>query len=333
MARRIVFLRIILLTLLVVLPREAFSLSYTPVTVKPFSMSPLQKNLVESSGPIAGSVLVNDGSVWLLTTATLWRWYPITGVIQRINPGSDLNLSGTTRALGTLGDGVYVAVDGQLWRFGAGSGNVDQFAGTWDTSCKNLRFWGGGDFFGMSDDCGVWQIDRYGKTLKSLSKRSWIKSSTYGAAYQSSCKCLWITEGRALKRVTMVDSVIKVEDRYEAKSSFIGNTVLDDHVIAWTPYALLVFDGESGKRQQVVPTSGSRRIVSAVFGQDLHVILFHDGTIEWMVPKTKKAWTSRISAVDGMRLELDPGGAFAVVEIPGAMPVILNLEPFILTSP
>lgn len=327
------FKKMMLCTLLAFLPREAFSLSYQSVSVTQFSPSPLQKNLVESSGPIASSVLANDGSVWLLTTSTLWRWYPLTGVVQKINPGSDLNLSGANRALGARGDGVYVAIDGQLWRFGSGSGNVDRFAGAWDTSCKDLRFWGGGDFFGLSGDCGVWRVDRYGKTLRSMAIKSSVKSFRGSSVYHPTCKCLWTIEGRTLKRVTSAENFLKFEDHYEAKSSFIGITALDDHIVVWTSYALLVFDVESGKRQQVVPTSGSRRIVSAAFGQELHAILFHDGTIEWMVPKTKKAWTSRISPVDEMRLTLDPAGAFALVSTPGTMPLILNLEPFILTSP
>ena len=149
------FRSMILFTLLAFSASEALSLSYQPITVKQFSTSPLQRNLVESSGPLESSILASDGSLWLLTTSTLWRWYPITGVVQKINPGTDLNLAGAVRVLGTLGDGVYVAIDGQLWRFSTGSGNVDHFKGSWDTACKNIRFWGDGDFFGLSSDCGV----------------------------------------------------------------------------------------------------------------------------------------------------------------------------------
>lgn len=312
--------------------REAFCLSYQPVELKQFSTSPIQQGLIESSGAVSSSALASDGSLWLLTDVTLWRWYPITGVVQKINPGSNLSLKGQSRVLGTFGDGVYLAIDGQMWRFGTGSGAIDHFSGSWNRSCGNVRFWGEGDFFGVSNDCEVWRVDRYAKSLQLLTQKTWLKP---GAAdtYSPSCKCLWVANGRRLQRIQNRDDKLKIDDLYEAKSSFSGLSQLGDHVIAWTSYALIVFDAKTGRRLQVVPTTGSRRIVSAAFGPEVHAILFHDGTIEWMAPKTETAWTSRISPMDGMRLQLDPGAAFLLVYAKGVLPTALNLEPLNLTSP
>lgn len=303
-------------------------MSYEPIQPNLYSATPIQKNLIDSSGPVEHSILASDGSLWLLTTATLWRWYPITGVVQKINPGMDLQLSGTERALGKLGDGIFIAVNGQVWRFSTGSGNVDRFAGSWDSSCKNVRFWGDSDFFGVASDCGVWRIDRYGKTLTSVLKKPWTKSDV-GIAYNPTCKCLWIADGRTLTRVKLANGGgLKFDEMYEAKAAIVGITQSSEQMIAWTSYALLVFDADSGKRLQVVPSAGSRRIVSAVFGANLHAIVFHDGTMEWMAPKSKKAWTSRVSPQAGMRLGLDPGEAFAVLYLPHQLPEVFNLESF-----
>lgn len=305
----------------------AIALTYQPFELKQFHPNAVQQNLIESSGAVEHSVLAGDGSLWLLTKETLWRWYPLTGVVQKISTGSALSLAGTTRAMGTLGDGVFVVIDGQVWRFGTSTGNIDHFAGSWAPSCKNVQFGGDADFFVIRNDCGIWLVDQKGKTLRKMSGSGFSASQSWASAtFVPECKCLWITDNRELKQITKSGSTIRSSDIYDAKAPLIGVATVQDQVISWTPFALLVFDANTGKRLQVVPTSGQRRIVSAAFLPDLHVVLFNDGTIEWMAPKTKKAWTSRIEPVAGSRIELDPAAAFGLIHAPGTLPVAINLE-------
>ena len=303
----------------------ALPLSYQPFELKQFYPNAIQKNLIESSGVVEHSILANDGSLWLLTKAALWRWYPLTGVVQKISTGSEFSLAGTNRSMGASGDGIFVAVDGQVWRFGTSTGNMDHLAGSWAASCKNGRFFGEDEFFVARNDCGAWFVDIKAKKLRAI-PTSTRHGSWASATLVPSCQCLWVSDGRQLKKLVKSDASMRTADIYDAKAPILGAASLPEHVIAWTPHALLVFDSQTLKRVQVVPTSGQRRIVSAAFLPELHVVLFHDGTIEWLAPKTKRAWTSRIEPMAGSRIELDPAAAFALVHTPGFLPMAINLE-------
>lgn len=311
-------------------PLQATPLQYELVNLPVLKPAASIGQSIEADAPVETAVLANDGALWMLGKSNLWRWYPLTGVVQKIQLGNIFS-EADHRAIGVAGDSIFVALNGRVWQLAGRSNDMMPYEGAWEKNCRQSRFFGDGDRLFVSNSCGLWQIDRYGQRLVSMKIPS--GGEQWDAWAQAPhCDCLFVARRRELFQWTWSGARIREERIYSAKSKILGVKWSGTHLIAWTAHALLVFDAATGKRQQVVTVASHRTIAAADFSASLHVVGFDDGTFEWLGIKDQKAWTSRLPALKPTEIILDPSGSYAVIRGVGT-PVAVGLTGLKITSP
>ena len=305
--------KLLLIWTILIAAAPAMALSFEFLEAKELRLHAFQSQALNADVPMSGFVVASDGAVWMLGRKNIWRWFPLTGAVQKIHPGSNWELSAGERAIAAIGENIFMANAGKILQYSTAHGELDVLGGSWSDQCGHLRIAGFGKRVGLFTDCGVWQVNFSTKQLIPLPAPEQALQWRLSAIGDDSCDCMVVAQAEQLSRITWRGGKLEMAPFYSAKSPIAGLTKWNGNLMAWTSLAILAFELKTGRRLQVVPVGSERRITSAAFSDDLHVVSFQDGTMEWMAPKSRKNWTMRISGKPATQALLDPKLAFVVL--------------------
>lgn len=234
-----------------------------------------QQAALAADEPVQDLLLEPTGVTWLLGRTSLWRWAAESKSLKRLKFGDPkLAEQDVLRHLGTDGLSVFAAGEGALYQAQWTQGRVFRYP--LQPKAPTFGFAGFGDDFWLVQATGLFQFDRYGRTLQP--KSTGVQLSKGDLTYfDTQRKTLWVARKTKLIKQVLGGSAPVVT--LNASHRLLGIAPGDNELILHTAHAVLRVDS-NGKLKGSIPVESRRKLVSMNVTKDAHAYLFDDNLLE-----------------------------------------------------
>ncbi len=215
-----------------------------------------------------------DHSVWIAGQQYIWRWQYQLNRLQKLrfrNPQEKEPVKGLT-----LGhEKIYIGTDKKVHRVNLYPLKVK----TYEIDAKGdlISLNSKNDLVYMTRTNGVYIIDdKIEKIIKHLPFATKTKSKSL---YIPDRETLWSAQDTTLLQQFIDQGTPKKRTLISLKTPFRGIVPDGEHILAYTPYAILRYNLEA-RVVQTIPVEGNHKLVSMATEKGYHTYLFSDRVLE-----------------------------------------------------
>lgn len=270
---------------------------YSAVKLIQVSPPTLQAEAMKSDSFYGRPVLQTDSEdLWISGDKNIWRWSISSNSVTRFELPSGVRRP--FRILSASRHDVVGFDTERLWTLDYQNKSWQMTDLGLNADCPSTpsaaRGWARSDLRLLITKCGVYllsvqepkpRFNRFTVPLKD------DVLSVAGSFDQSEDDVVIFIQKRGIFRYLLKGKKSAFESVYNSKSNLRGVVAGPSAYYAWTSRAILVFDSNM-RRQKVIPVLGQRRLSGFGVAQNIHALLFDDGTLELMSLRSKKRWYS-----------------------------------------